>query len=30
MRGVGPTTARLIREILDTGGCRYHDTLIGC
>ncbi len=30
LRGVGPTTARLIREILDTGGCRYHDTLIGC
>ncbi len=29
LRGVGPTTARLIREILDTGGCRYHDSLVG-
>ena len=29
LRGIGPTTERLIHEILDTGKCSYYDKLVG-
>jgi DNA repair photolyase len=29
LRGIGPTTERLIHEILDTGKCDYYDKLVG-
>lgn len=29
LKGIGPVTERLIREILKTGSCRYYDKLMG-